>query len=288
MLKNKEDIVWMGIDELSYDVLDYDTYHYNHGLRGTYSRFSVNPFLYLLNQFPNVIKNIPLASEIVLSIRRGAKRSFGLDMLKILEATDTKYSLLGTENLPSQGGFVVAMSHVQTSKNFPFDDLKVNPTWPFGALSSALQLQRGSPDYRVIMFSNLLKPNLRTKIASVYNCYPVQPHMPFHNDLSIRSASEFICNGGVVLITPEGITKRHLTKGQTGVARLSLLSNSPVLPVAFWEDDKNGDYEHVVAIGSPLHHYDYECNPESLRDYTDRIMNSIASQMPSKYRGQYS
>lgn len=76
--------------------------------------------------------------------------------------------------------------------------------------------------------------------------------------------------GGVLAVAPEGGTE---------VAWLATQADVPVVPLASW-----GQKVHVRA-GAPLRFPQGAASPDTLRLYTDQIMNSLAALLPQEYRG---
>ena len=113
---------------------------------------------------------------------------------------------------------------------------------------------------------------------------------------SLAAASEALERGLVVIIYPEGTTTRDPDlwpmRARTGVARIALTADVPVLPVSHWGTQKvirRGGRLHLFGrpvvearIGAPLDLSPWkgkELTPAVLREVTDMIMDAITEQL---------
>jgi 1-acyl-sn-glycerol-3-phosphate acyltransferase len=133
----------------------------------------------------------------------------------------TKPQWRGTENLPAEGGFILAPNHMSQ-----FDPLLMahyvyaSGRWPrFLAKSGIWKV----PVVGFLMTKTLQIPVERGSISAAK---------------SIETLSEAIREGGTVVIYPEGTTTRDPDlwpmQGKTGAARVALATGAPVVPAATW------------------------------------------------------
>ncbi|PRY42753.1 1-acyl-sn-glycerol-3-phosphate acyltransferase [Umezawaea tangerina] len=110
---------------------------------------------------------------------------------------------------------------------------------------------------------------------------------------SLRAAHEALANGQVVVIYPEGTITRDPDgwpmASRTGVARLALEHDGPVIPVARWGTREIYDGYHKkfrplprktveTRLGEPVDLSAYREQPETialLRDVTDLLMGEV-------------
>lgn len=111
--------------------------------------------------------------------------------------------------------------------------------------------------------------------------------------LSLRAAAQAIDEDALVLIYPEGTITRDPDgwpmQGRTGVARLALDHDVPVIPVVHWGTHRIYDHygkrfrplprtEVVVRAGPPVDVSAYRekpVEPGMLRDLTDHLMGAV-------------
>jgi 1-acyl-sn-glycerol-3-phosphate acyltransferase len=170
----------------------------------------------------------------------------------------------GVENLPSEGGFVLAANHSSNLDPWPLG-LPIWPKrylrfmakselywWPLGPLISAggaFPVRRGKRDIEAINHAALL-------------------------------ARE----GHIVVMFPhgtrqrKGIVKRHQPKAHTGAARIALEAGVPLVPAAISGTDRLRRLGPLrVRYGKPLELADLDGREASVaaREATDRLMAEI-------------
>jgi 1-acyl-sn-glycerol-3-phosphate acyltransferase len=112
---------------------------------------------------------------------------------------------------------------------------------------------------------------------------------------SLRHAEEALAAGKMVLIYPEGTITRDPDHwpmvGHTGVARLALHADVPVVPVVHWGTHRVYDHyrkrfrpvprkEVIVRAGAPVDLSDFRRRPVDgplLREATDRMMGRVCA-----------
>jgi 1-acyl-sn-glycerol-3-phosphate acyltransferase len=162
----------------------------------------------------------------------------------------------GIENLPREGGFVLAANHVSN----------LDP-WPLG-----VPLFPG----RYLRFmgkSELFWPPLGWFIGGA-GAFKV--HRGQRDTDAIRKAVELVEDGHIVVMFPEGtrqrkgIVKRHEARPRTGAARIALDGGVPLVPAAIAGTDRLARLGPLrVAYGAPLAP---EGTPQEL---TERLMAEI-------------
>jgi acyl transferase domain-containing protein/NADPH:quinone reductase-like Zn-dependent oxidoreductase/1-acyl-sn-glycerol-3-phosphate acyltransferase/NAD(P)-dependent dehydrogenase (short-subunit alcohol dehydrogenase family)/acyl carrier protein len=101
--------------------------------------------------------------------------------------------------------------------------------------------------------------------------------------------------GGLLGLGPEGTRSPNgLSRGQTGIAFLATQADVPVVPLAAWGQELIPAHLRslrrapiTVRIGAPLRFAAGTPDAALLREYTDQVMQSIASMLPAEYRGVY-
>ena len=103
---------------------------------------------------------------------------------------------------------------------------------------------------------------------------------------ALDGAIQVLKDGGAIGIFPEGTRSRDgtLGPGKTGVARLAAATGAAVIPVAIRQTDDVWPVSKRVPrpwrkfyykFGDPLYFGGSEINAESLRKFTDEVMDSI-------------
>ncbi|MGH3915300.1 MAG: lysophospholipid acyltransferase family protein [Pseudonocardiaceae bacterium] len=117
---------------------------------------------------------------------------------------------------------------------------------------------------------------------------------------SVRVAQEVLAHGGALAIYPEGTRSRdgRLYRGRTGVARLTLLTGAPVVPVALAGTERvqpigsriPRPHPVTVRFGTPLEFSRYagqEQRVPILRAITDEIVDAIRGLSGQEYVNTY-
>ena len=171
----------------------------------------------------------------------------------------------GKENLPRDGGYVLAANH-----NSNFDP------WPLG-----LPLWPG----RFLRF--MAKSELYWwPLGHIINAGGGFPVRRGERDLeAINRAVELAREGYVVAMFPhgtrqrKGLVKRHQPKAHTGAARIALEAGVPLVPAAISGSDRLARLGPLrVRYGRPLDLDDLREKEPSIaaREATDRLMREIA------------
>jgi 1-acyl-sn-glycerol-3-phosphate acyltransferase len=182
----------------------------------------------------------------------------------------------GTERIPRQGGALLVMNHVSHIDPM-FDAVFVH------------KLRRVP---RFLAKESLFRPFLVRQVMYGSGQIPVYRGSADAKD-SLRDANAALVDGKLVVIYPEGtITKQPEgwpMYARTGVARLALENDVPVLPVARWGTREILDGYHrkfrpfprhdvTTVVGEPVDLSAYRGQPATtqvLREVTDLLMAEV-------------
>lgn len=189
--------------------------------------------------------------------------------------------LIGIENLPPEGAFVLAGNHL--SMLDPILLCALLPRYPY-----------------FMSKQELFRHPLLAWFLRQAGAFPVDRS---GGDLwAMDHARRILQSGNVLGIFPEGTRSRQdgiLGKGKTGAVRLALESNVPIVPVAIVGSDRlsaeyQGPWRPVpvhVHIGTPLYVGQMVTqaspSPEEVQVLTTLLMKRIAEMLPPKKRGVY-
>ena len=186
----------------------------------------------------------------------------------LLPAMKSLYRLQagGVENLPAEGGYVLASNHLSN-----FDPwVLAYPLWPRRRLRSMAKAE---------LFNPLLAPLLRASGA-----FPVRRGGSDRD--AYRTAIEIVRSGEVLLVFPEGARrskgrwkgKRRRQQVQSGAARIALSAGGPLVPAALVGTDRLTRLGPLrVSFGSPIATSGLEGRPrhEAAAALTERLMTAI-------------
>ena len=170
----------------------------------------------------------------------------------------------GLENLPADGGFVLAANHMSNFDPWPLG----MPLWPKRQLFFMAKAE---------LFNPILGPPLRAGGA-----FPVRRG---EADVeAVQRAVEICRAGGVVAMFPEGtrerkgLRKRFEHKPRTGSARIALNAGVPLVPAALKGTDRLSRLPRLeVAFGEPIPTDDLDGRPhrETHQIATQRLIERI-------------
>jgi 1-acyl-sn-glycerol-3-phosphate acyltransferase len=176
-----------------------------------------------------------------------------------------RLSATGLENLPNDGGFVLAANHTSS-----FDP------WPLGI---PLYPRRF---LRFMAKSELFWPPLGWLIAGG-GAFKVRRG---EGDLqAMVTAEQLVRDGHVVVMFPEGtrrtkgLRKKREARAHTGAARIALAAGAPLVPAAITGTDRLARFRKIrVVFGAPLDIDDLRERPlkEVAQEATDRLMVVIS------------
>jgi 1-acyl-sn-glycerol-3-phosphate acyltransferase len=170
----------------------------------------------------------------------------------------------GRENLPDEGGFVLAANHLSNLDPWPLG----LPIWPKRFL-------------RFMAKSELYWWPLN-QVISAGGGFPVRRG---ERDIeAMNKAIELVRQGHVVAMFPhgtrqvKGLVKRHQPKSHTGAARIALEGGVPLVPAAIAGTDRLAKLGPLrVRYGKPIPLDDLKDKDPSVaaREATDRLMTEI-------------
>ena len=192
--------------------------------------------------------------------------------------TLTTTQFLGTENIPREGGVIIATNHM-----------------------SRLDIP--------VLFVNPVRPDITALVADKYLRYPffrwfaetaeaVWLDREKADFSAFREAVKLIKGGTAVGIAPEGTRSEvsALLEGKPGTVLLADRSSAPIVPVAIWGTEDA--FKKLFTFRRPqifarfgpafqLPPLERDQREAQLRQYADEIMLRIAALLPERYWGFY-
>jgi len=196
-------------------------------------------------------------------------RRFFVALIRVFFWPITKRTVIGLENLPFEGPIVLASNHLTNFDVFP---MQIEIPRPLFFMAKSELHQNPILD---VMLRNL-------------GAFPI--FRGEKDQWAMRHAQKVLEHGQVLAMFPEGSRSkgRGLRAGKTGVARLALQNNCPIVPVAI-----DGSHKMLkkfprrtkvkIIIGEPI----YPKPDETTLGLTDRMMFTIAGMLPEELRGVY-
>ena len=169
----------------------------------------------------------------------------------------------GVEDLPLEGGFVLAANHVSD-----FDP------WPLGL---ALYPRTVHFMAKAELYNPVLKP-----ILDGCGAFPVRRGE--QDAESFRTAVRLAREGGVVAMFPEGtrrakgFRKRYIAQPHAGAARIALAAGVPLVPAGIIGTDRLVRLRQLrVRFGPPVALDTESVRRDAARTATDELMQRIAA-----------
>ncbi len=198
-------------------------------------------------------------------------------VLRVLYKTIVRFDLRHLERLPTSGGIIVFMNHISWADPFLLMGSLRRTVVPLAKVESFEDRRIGW-------------------MASTYGAIPV--HRGAVDLQAIKSASEVLTGGGIVLIAPEGTRSLSgaLIHAQDGLAFLASRTNAWLVPAAIVGSQailpelKRLHRAHVsVTLGEAfkLDTGNRKLAREDLQRLTDDAMRHLAALLPSEMRGVY-
>jgi 1-acyl-sn-glycerol-3-phosphate acyltransferase len=197
-------------------------------------------------------------------------RQFVTHACRALFACLTGIRVSGVEHLPSHGPVVLACNHITN-----YDVIPVQLALP------RLIFFMGKEE----LFRNPVCDWTLRQLGSFPVARGARDEWAFEHALEVLHREE------VLGIFPEGTRSkgRGLCQAKSGAARLSMLSGSPVVPLAL--NGTQGMFKHFplrtsidIQVGAPMQ----PAPDDTAAAFTERIMRSIAGMLPQGGRGAYS
>jgi 1-acyl-sn-glycerol-3-phosphate acyltransferase len=199
-------------------------------------------------------------------------------VLSLLIRLLTRVEVIGFDNMPRKGGYIVATNHASILD--PVLIFVLSPRKDVTALVA--KKHQKNPLYRWI-------------VNSVGGIWLNRDDPDAH---AIRTARDYLQNGGLLGISPEGTRSPSgkLILAKTGAAYLADVARVPIIPVAI-TGTHNGirralALQHpclTIRFGKPftLAPIDRRNRDAGLACNTDEIMCRIAAMLPTEYHGVY-
>ncbi len=192
-----------------------------------------------------------------------------------------KLRFRGAENIPARGGAIVALNHVS------YADFGTSVNYLYGSAARVPRFMVKSGVFQAFFVGRVLR-----------SCQQIPVHRGAATAAeSLSSAVKAAESGEMVVIYPEGTVTRDPDWwpmiAKTGVARLALATDVPVIPVAVWGPQFAVDKYHKKYALFPRKTVTYQAGPpvdlsayrdkpvtgELLRTVTDVIMRGIRTQL---------
>jgi 1-acyl-sn-glycerol-3-phosphate acyltransferase len=176
----------------------------------------------------------------------------------------------GLENLPRQDACVLASNHVSNFDVFPMQLSLPRPLFFMGK-------------------AELFKNPVMSWFFRQLGGFPVERGAS--DQWALNHARKVLDRGLILAMFPEGTRSKNrgLSVAKTGAARLAIEKNVPIIPFAHYGSEKIfsgfSNRSHVHLIVSPPIFPEGDDDPLSL---TDRLMFTLARNLPQKMRGAYS
>lgn len=188
----------------------------------------------------------------------------------------------GIENVPEAGGAILASNHLS------FSDSVFLP----------LVLKRkvvflGKAEY---FTGKGVKGYSTRAFMQGVGVIPVHRGGGKSSEAALRTGLEALQGGDLLGIYPEGTRSPdgRLYRGKTGMARMAIEAQVPIVPVAMIDTDvaqpigKRVPMRHPIGvrIGKPITHHEYigkQDDREALRAYTDTVMRAIRELSGQEY-----
>lgn len=191
----------------------------------------------------------------------------------------------GIENVPTTGGAIIAANHIAN-----IDSL---------VIPALLDRQLTYPAKAELFQGKGFKGRIVAWFLTAIGQVPMDRAGGRASASSLDRVTEVLTRGGLVGIYPEGTRSPdgRLYKGKTGVARMAMLAEVPIVPVGVertqsvrkvlgigWPDRPR------VVVGQPLHFDEYfaaKGNAQVLRYVTDETMAAIQRLTGQEYADVY-
>ncbi len=201
-------------------------------------------------------------------------------LLRVLINLIAKVEVVGYENIPSSGAFVIATNHLGM----------LDATMLFYALDRWDVFIPTAEKWEEIPFLRWLGKYLNFVFIDRFN-----PDLK-----AMRKIITLMEQGNILVIAPEGTRSRvrSMNEGKPGVSYLAAKLQRPIIPVGLAGTEDEGVIDNLKHLrrthitlhaGKPfmLAPLPVKGRDTALKDDTDEIMCRIAALIPPQYRGVY-
>ncbi|MDO5287321.1 MAG: lysophospholipid acyltransferase family protein [Actinomycetia bacterium] len=191
----------------------------------------------------------------------------------------------GEENIPARGGAVLAANHTSAGETF--------------LLPAMIRRRMTFPAKAELFTGHDLPSHVVAWFLKAVGQVPMDRSGGRASAMGLEPVMEVLRAGGLVGIFPEGTRSRdgRLHRGRTGVARLALSAQVPVVPVGFYGTEfRKGPlgvptmHRPVIRIGRPITLDAYQgIEPDGsvYRRLTDQVMREIQKLTGQEYVDAY-
>ena len=199
-------------------------------------------------------------------------------VVRVFFETVARWERVGMENIPAEGGFILASNHV-ASTDPPMLAAAMLPRWP--KFMAKLELFQKRPLIGVLF--------------AWAGAFPVRR---FDADLAaLREAERQLAAGEILGMFPEGHRSDNasLLEAHPGTALIALRSGAPIVPVGITGSEQFRKGWRVIfrrprmrmVYGTPFVLEAETVRRADVEAGTERIMREIAALIPAEYRGIY-
>ena len=200
------------------------------------------------------------------------------NIVRFLVKTLTVSKFIGTENIPKEGGVILAINHM-SHLDTPL--MMVNPVRPD---ITALVTTKYEEKSFVAWFTNTAKGIWINRDIADFT--------------AIRRASKALGEGLALGIAPEGTRSKNgqLQTGKPGTLMLAVKTGAPIVPVGITGTETAlNELAHfrrprlTVRFGKPfiIPPFERGSRSQDLKRWTRELMLRIAALLPESYRGFY-
>lgn len=198
-------------------------------------------------------------------------------VLRALVWLTTRLSVEGLENIPGRGPLLMVSNHL-------------------GDADGLIGLAVSPRPVELIAKIELYDMRFVGSLMESYGVIWIHRGQPDRQ--ALRAALDGLQAGRIIGIAPEGRESLtgSLEAGTEGAAYLAIKSGAPILPVTFTGTQNGVIFRNLkrfrrspvtVTIGKTFFVEEAADRKDTLRLATDKIMHTLASQLPQAYQGEY-